>query len=148
MDPLGNTPAVRATAPLATGPERKRVLVADDEEAVRVVFRRYFTRGGWQVVEVADGRQARDRLLDGARTHFDLVICDLRMPGMSGPELFRSIQDVQPELVARLLFTTGDPHEAAMADFLAAAGCGVLAKPFELATLRSLIESVTARAAA
>jgi DNA-binding NarL/FixJ family response regulator len=70
------------------------------------------------------------------------------MPGMSGPELFRWILDAHPELAARLVFTTGDPHEAVIADFLAASGCGVLAKPFELATLRSLVDTVTARAAA
>jgi CheY-like chemotaxis protein len=148
MDPLRKAPLGRSTPGASAGAAARRVLVADDEEAVRVVLRRYFTRIGWQVVEVEDGRQAYEWLLRGARTCFDLVICDLRMPGMSGPELFRWIIEAQPDVVPRLLFTTGDPHETHIAEFLAATGCAVLEKPFEIATLRSLVDAVTARAAA
>ena len=142
-------PLVSRETPVAPAPAvAKRVLVADDEEAVRVVLKRYFSRYGWQVVEVEDGRQAFDSLLRGTHTRFDLIVCDLRMPGMTGPELFRWMLDSQPELVSRLIFTTGDMHEHDTAEFLAATRCCVLEKPFELETLRRVIESVAGNVAA
>jgi CheY-like chemotaxis protein len=115
-----------------------RALVVDDESAVRTVLRRWLNRRGWQVDEAADGLQALT-LLEGATDEYDVVICDLRMPALDGPDLHRWIASHRPALLPHLVFASGDTNDAAAHAFLAATGCLVLEKPFELSTLAALV---------
>jgi CheY-like chemotaxis protein len=64
-------------------------LVIDDELSIRMALRRCLEREGWQVEDATDGRAALDKLIPAAGPfpHYDLIICDLRMPGCSGSEL-------------------------------------------------------------
>ena len=121
----------------------RRALVVDDEAAVRTVLRRWLHRRGWRVDEAPDGVEALARLMhseSAAQQPYDLVICDLRMPRLSGPELFQCAAANHPHVVRRLVFASGDVDEQGAAAFLAAAACPVLEKPF---SLRSLAEIVT-----
>lgn len=131
---------------------KRQVLVIDDEESVRTVLRRYLTRRGWEVTEAVDGAQARalvEQTKDGKRP-FDLIICDVRMPMLSGPEFFDWIKERRPELAHRLLFASGDVFDPAVAGFLQECGAPTIEKPFELTELSrviSLFDSPRERAA-
>jgi CheY-like chemotaxis protein len=74
--------------------DRIRVLVVDDEEVVRLGYRRVLSADGFRVMAAGDGREALD-LMGGDR--FDVVLMDMRMPGMDGIELLRAIKDQWPE---------------------------------------------------
>ena len=119
-------------------------LVVDDEPSIRMALRRCLSRDGWTVEEATDGRVALEKLIPatGARPHFDLIICDLRMPGCSGAELHERLKAERPELLRRLIVATGDTVSDEAADFVRRTACPVLQKPFELSELRALVHRV------
>lgn len=126
-----------------------RVLIVDDETTIRIALRRFFMRMGWEVEEAANGEAALDILLGtggaAART-FSLIVSDLRMPGINGIELYERLKEAQPEILRRLIFSTGDLVSEEAASFVSSTDCVVLQKPFELSTLRDAIAQVLADA--
>lgn len=115
-----------------------RVLVVDDNAALRSVLRRYLERRGHGVTEATDGEDAL-RVV-GQGESFDRLVVDIHMPGKSGPELFDSLGGVAPHLQGRTLFMTGDLQESATERFLAETGRPAIAKPFDLAELVRKLE--------
>lgn len=110
-----------------------------------MALRRFLSRLGWHVDEAADGRAALDRLTGpDASEHYDLIICDLRMPGCTGAELHERLKSTRPDLLRRLIVATGDAVSADAADFVRHTSCPVLQKPFELDELRLLLDRLTA----
>jgi len=128
--------------------QRPRALIVDDEDAVRSAMTRYLTRRGWDVTDAADGAAATELLAPNAKMAFDLVICDLRMPKFSGFALYEWLTHARPELLQRLVFSTGDTECVETAKFLAEVRRPVLGKPFELPELDRIIEAVQSRARA
>lgn len=120
------------------------VLLIDDEATIRAAMRRFFARRGWQVEEAEDGQAALELLLASDR-EFDVVISDLRMPGLSGIELHDRLMELRPELLDRLVFSTGDVASRDAADFLERCRRPVLQKPFELSELLAVVERVRRR---
>ena len=122
----------------------RRALLVDDEPVIRYALRRFFQRQGWQVDEAEDGNSALDLLLDPSpdAPTYDVVISDLRMPGLSGIELYARIERERPELLHRLILSTGDSASPEAATFLRRSACPVLNKPFELAHLRQMVDRV------
>lgn len=74
-----------------------RILVVDDEPALRVLVGRALRREGYEVVETEDGLDAWE-LARRAPLPFDLVVTNSRMPGLSGPELAVCLRELDPEL--------------------------------------------------
>ncbi len=64
------------------------------------------------------------------RQAYDLIICDLRMPGLDGRQLYQYVKNKYPELLSRLIFVTGDTLHETTHKFLKECGCPVLIKPF------------------
>jgi DNA-binding NtrC family response regulator len=120
------------------GLSNARVLIIDDEPSIRAALRRFFARRGWRVDEASDGTEGLATLLEG-KTDFTAVISDLRMPGCSGVELHDHIAAVAPELLDRIIFSTGDVASKDAAEFMQRTKCTVLQKPFELRGLEALI---------
>src|SRR3989449_7840910 len=87
----------------ATGP--LSVLVIDDETALRNALLRFLRRRGIQGEGVSDGAEALRVLQERG---FHVVISDVRMPGMAGREFIGRLRRGRPELVSRLIFSTGD----------------------------------------
>jgi two-component system cell cycle sensor histidine kinase/response regulator CckA len=112
-------------------------LVIDDESAVRGVIRRWLQRGGWAVDEASTGIEALDLL--EARTAYDVVICDLRMPAADGPELYRWIRTHRPDVLQHLVFSSGDIEDENAHTFLLSTGRPILGKPFELSSLADVV---------
>jgi DNA-binding response OmpR family regulator len=126
-----------------------RVLLVDDELAVRAALGRFFTKRGWTVVDAEDGERAKAMLEQSFEdAAFDLMICDLRMPRLSGVELYEWLARTRPLLLDRLILSSGDLSMRDTADFLADVRCRLLHKPFELHELTRLIEELAPRAAA
>lgn len=78
----------------------ERILVADDDAVIREGLRRLLGREGYEVEAVGNGRAALDRL---DQENFNLLITDLKMPGMSGLEVLQAIRICQPELPVVLI---------------------------------------------
>ena len=135
--PHGETKLVR-------GP---RVLIIDDEPSIRAALKRFFSRRGWQVEEAADGANGLSALL-AAKDAFSVVISDLKMPGCSGVELHDHVAGVAPELLERVIFSTGDVASKDAAEFVRRTRCTVLQKPFELRALESLVNRMRQKVSA
>ena len=99
-----------------TEARQPRLFVIDDEPSIRAAIRRFLTRRGWDVEEAEDGRKAMEVLLHSSPGHYDVVMCDLRMPLCSGAELHEQLLEKRPDLVQRLVFSTGDVASADAAD--------------------------------
>lgn len=113
-----------------------RVLLAEDDDQLRQVARRMLEPNCESVVEASDGLEALSAF-EESPTSFDLVVTDVRMPGLSGIELARKIQETQPGM--KILFITGYAREVRVAADLAGTGSPSLAKPFSGQAIRAEI---------
>lgn len=141
VDPPAETQALAPPADLAR-PSGHRVLIIDDEHAIRRGLSRFFSRAGWAVVEAenADGALAR---LDQATEPFDVVISDARMPGLPLGEFHAALEARHPEVLKRLVLCSGDLQSPDVAGLIARTDCAVLQKPFEFQALESIIQQWT-----
>jgi len=129
-------PADAAPAPVA-GP--CSILVVDDEAAVADVLAEILRDDGHRVEVTGDGWAALARIEAGG---FDLVISDLRMPGLDGPGLYAEATRRRPGL--RFVFITGDTMTARTQDFLEDARVPYLGKPFSLDDVRRALRQALA----
>jgi PAS domain S-box-containing protein len=132
---VGEAPAA---APPPPAP-RLRALVVDDEADVAETLGELLEREGYEVDIVSDGAAA---LMALDRGEYDLILSDLRMPGISGPELYGRLSEVRPQLLPKIAFVTGDTLGASMADFLRDSGRPVLEKPFTKVGVRCLVAAL------
>ena len=134
----------RRAPPGAASLQDLRILIVDDEDAVRRPMAKYLTRRGARVTEAPDGEAALARLRDGA---FDIILADLRMPRMGGVELYARLEQAHPEVAARVLFLSGDISQLAEPGNTPVARERVLVKPVELSELeRRIVEFALDRA--
>jgi len=134
-------PAQRARASLRAGAttaamRRGRILIVDDEPAVARSTARVLTRDHDVFVE-NEGARALERLLSDET--FDVVLCDLAMPGMSGADLYETIAATRPELISRFVFLTGGAFSTEARAFLDSLPNVSLQKPFSIESLRKIL---------
>ena len=117
---------------------RLRILVADDEPLVGAALRRLLAP---HEVTVVDGGAAAIRAIHAipASVAFDLVLCDVMMPDLSGPRVYEAVRESHPDLLARFVFITGGVLHEQSRRFLASTPNRVLYKPFDLRALRELV---------
>jgi two-component system response regulator HydG len=118
------------------------LLVADDDPAVRESLERALTREGYAVVTAPDGQTALDRLQAGG---IDLVLSDLKMPGLSGLELLPRAKAVAPEVDFIMLTAFGTVEEAVKA--MKDGATDFLTKPFQRAQLVKVVRQALERRA-
>jgi two-component system NtrC family sensor kinase len=121
---------------------RSRVLVVDDEPLVANAARRLLAR--FHEVEVAHSGQAALERLGNAT--FEVIVCDVMMPRMSGIELHDRLVHLAPVLAARMIFLTGGVFDDAAERFLRTHHHRWMGKPFDPAALLSLVGEHIARA--
>ena len=115
---------------------RARILVVDDEVMVTNAIRRIIG-SRHDVVVIFRAEEALRRVQSGER--FDLILCDLMMPEMSGIALFEAAGRIAPEQADRMLFMTGGTFTAEADAFLEARTDRVIEKPFDKAGLLAAI---------
>jgi two-component system NtrC family sensor kinase len=118
------------------------VLLLDDETALRNALLRFLTRRGIDATGVGDGGEALSKL---KQRDFDVIVSDVRMPGMSGGDFIAHLRRERPELIARLIFSTGDSFATETAALIQDVGVPTVSKPFDFSTLEQLIREVAAR---
>ena len=109
-----------------------RLLVVDDEAELGELMREVLESAQYEVAVAESGAVALELL---AEARFDAIVCDLRMPDMDGPALWRAVRQRHPALARRMVFVTGDTLAAGAAGFLAESGCACVEKPFAPAEL-------------
>jgi len=119
------------------------VLLIDDEEGLRRAVVSFLKRRGMHIIAVEDGGDAL-RVL--RRERFDVIVSDVRMPGMSGGEFLERLRREQPAMVKRLIFTTGDTFAADTSSLLKDAGVPSLVKPYDFAKLEEVLRQVAGAA--
>ena len=117
-----------------------RVLVTDDEPHIRMAIERYLTSQGHSVATAGSGREA---LVMVEGSSFDVVLLDMRMPDISGQQIFERWKTERPELTQRVIFLTGDIVSIDLQDFLNGTGRPYLPKPFELDAILQLLPQLT-----
>lgn len=124
---------------MATAPKnaaRARVLVIDDELLLGRTLRLAF-QDEHDVVVVTSGREALEKLANDS--DFDLVLCDLMMPDMTGMVVYERVLRDHPKLADRLVFMTGGAFTDAARSFLEAHPDAQLEKPFEIERVEALL---------
>ena len=101
-----------------------RILIVDDEPEVLGLFRAALEVRGHSVEEAVDVVQARERL---AGAEFDLVVCDINLPGETGLTLVRQVADEFPDIA--IVMVTAEDQPALADEALALGACGYLVKP-------------------
>lgn len=128
--------------PAGHAPRPKTVLLVDDENTLRKVTARMLERVGYHVLPASGGKEAIELAEQHAGT-IDLLLSDIVMPGMTGPELLDALRRQDPDL--RALFTSGYPGEAVPEFGVQSGSVPFIPKPYSLADLteevRRILES-------
>jgi len=133
------SPPKTAEAPL-TVPKGTRALVIEDEEALGEAVAAALSDSGFRVDRAADGEEGLARM--GER-HYDVIVCDLKMPRVDGITFFQTVEPRMPNIARRLIFVTGDVAGTDAEGFLRDSGCRWIPKPFRLRDLvRAAIETL------
>jgi CheY-like chemotaxis protein len=119
-----------------------RILIVDDEPLVARAVARVLSPPH-EVIAAGSGADALARIAGGDRG-FDLVLCDLMMPGMSGMDLHERLRTVAPELARRVVFLTGGAAHPDARAFLERARRPFVEKPFDPPALRRVVSSILA----
>jgi hypothetical protein len=144
--PHVDEPAEPLETPSSVTPEglrgTERILLVEDEAAVRAVTRQLLQRNGYGVIEAPDGTAAL-ALLDGGQVTVDLLLTDVVMPGMSGRELAERAASRCPGL--RVLFMSGYTDDAVVRHGMLQSGLNYLQKPFHPEALLRKVRDLLGR---
>ena len=142
-------PATRAPAraesiepPPPASERREKVLVIDDEPMIGVMLRRLLA-AHCDVLPVTSPREALRRI--GAQERFDVILCDLMMPRMSGIDFYAELSVLSPEMARRTGFLTGGAVTSQARRFVQEHADLTLEKPVELGKLRAFVRMLAAR---
>ena len=117
------------------------ILVVEDEHALASAMAEALQDAGLKVDVAGDGEDALARVRKGS---YDAVICDLKMPRVSGMMIYRAIAAATPSLSRRMIFVTGDVADADARRFLAESGCRCVPKPFRIGELLRAVRDTLA----
>jgi signal transduction histidine kinase/CheY-like chemotaxis protein len=123
---------IAVPVPYRRAPKGETVLVVEDEEALREVTRRIFTRNGYQVITAANGLEALG-IADGYPGEIHLLVTDVVMPHMLGREVAEKMRVIKPEI--EVVFMSGYARPVLASQGRLDAGVALVEKPFSEADL-------------
>jgi DNA-binding NtrC family response regulator len=112
-----------------------RVLVVDDDEDICLYLREFLTREGFKVTTVS---KPADALLEVRQGRHQLVLLDVRLPGVDGVDLLRQLRAIDSDIC--VIVMTGYPSVQTAVESMKAAAFDYLQKPFDLEELRAVME--------
>jgi DNA-binding NtrC family response regulator len=118
-------------------PEKNRILVVDDEEALRTVLSTELSSEGYEVSAAADGNEAIDLVKEN---NYDLVLLDIKMPNVDGFEVLKFVKGTKPDIKVIMLTGFADLKNAIESKRLGAED--FVSKPYDLVDLLTTIERV------
>jgi CheY-like chemotaxis protein len=133
--PAGGPAPVPAATP--AGLKGSRALVVDDEDFLLECLVDALGAWGMEVASSTRGDEAIQKLEAGA---YDVIVSDIRMPGLSGVDLYDWLKVQRPAMTRRILYTTGDSFDAKTREFLDTNQVPYLGKPFDLKQLKQSLE--------
>jgi CheY-like chemotaxis protein len=119
--------------------ESAKILVVDNEAPIFDVVVRVLG-DAHKITHFSDGATACDAVRGGER--FDVIVCDVLMPGMDGPACYETIRALAPDQARRFVFVTGAACLPEVRAFLETVSVPVLEKPFSSAALRAVVVGV------
>lgn len=131
MTDAAPSPTPRRTGTEAAAPARPTILVVDDEPGVRVMVARMLSLSGYSVVSAQSGEEALSIAQEYAAP-LDLLLTDVRMPGMSGPELVEALQKLRPGI--RVMYMSAFSRDV-LPPGVQDSDVPFLTKPFTMRTL-------------
>jgi len=117
-----------------------QILFIDDDRAGREVVLYNLRKAGFEVTSASDGREGLSRFSPGK---FDLVITDVKMPGISGIEVLRRVRSLDPDIPVLIITAFGNMETAI--DAMREGACYFIAKPFDREHLLLAIEQILSR---
>jgi len=114
-----------------------RILAIDDEPIVGTALRRVLGKDN-EVITETSARRALDRIRAGE--HFDLILCDLMMPDVTGVDFYNELREFSPQRAADIVFMTGGAFTPKARNFLETVTNERLEKPFDMNTLKNLVQ--------
>jgi PAS domain S-box-containing protein len=130
-------PAVKPSLE-AVAPRRSKILMVDDEPVILSILNRALG-GSHDCVVTTRASEALERLQAGER--FDVILCDLMMPGMDGRQLFEEITRLDESQASRVMFLSGGAYTPVLQAFLARVPNERIQKPFDVAALKAKVNS-------
>ncbi|MBZ5702827.1 MAG: response regulator [Acidobacteriia bacterium] len=135
----------RAAARTRETPAGARVLVVEDEPTVANLVAEVLRDEGLSVETLLDGREALAR---ATQRRYDLVICDLKMPGLDGQQFYEALARAASPLCERVIFMTGDALSAATLEFFEQHRLPYVSKPFRVEELLQAVRGALQQRAA
>lgn len=120
--------------------DRLTILVVDDEAPIRDLTSRMLARFGHKVLTCDSGQEGID-IVTAAVEPVDLVVLDMKMPGLSGDETFRKLKQWDRQI--KVIFISGYVEEDAVAGLLAKGAVACLRKPFSVDQLVSAVRKAS-----
>ena len=114
----------------------KRILVLEDEPAISTICLRVLTGEGFEVDTAVNGKVAQNLI---ENKQYDLYLLDIRTPVMDGKELYQWLTEKHPQLVGRVIFSSGSIQSGETAAFVKQTGRPLLAKPFTPDELKAVV---------
>ena len=124
---------------------KKRILMVDDEELLTKTFTRLLEKNAYEVYSIKNGHDAATMVEEES---FDLIICDIRMPGLNGVETIRRINEILEKKDQRplpVVFITGYADQKLELEAKKLHPIAYLHKPFDSSELLSVINGVIGR---
>ncbi|HET6373155.1 MAG TPA: ATP-binding protein [Candidatus Polarisedimenticolia bacterium] len=139
IDATGDALKKPTEDPLPEDLPGRNILVVDDEPAIIDILYQVLKGDGHRVDTALNGTVALRKI---QKEQYDLIISDLKMPGMNGQELYERVRELDHDLSRRIIFSTGDVLSSDTHGFLEKSGNSYLQKPFELDAIRRIVHAV------
>jgi DNA-binding response OmpR family regulator len=122
----------------------RTILMLEDDDAFSEILAAYFSSYGFEVVRVPSGAEGLKKIL---AVDFDVIICDMVMPGFPGDMFYLAVSRTKPHLLRRFIFMTGYQGDKKIDEFIRRIRGVVLWKPFQFREMMERIEVVLSRSA-
>lgn len=126
-------------------PNIKKVLLLDDDGELKTLVKDFLQTQFFLVTAVSNGIEGLQLVL---KNNFDVILCDMKMPNLSGEMFYRAVERSKPHLCQRFIFITGSVGNPAMNEFFVQTGAKVVAKPFQFSGLLEAISEIIKKTAA